>query len=193
MSLTRATRSEHAQSRKLAIPANSPAPHNECVHDWFAYSWHPSQYAPEFSRRNVQNLGLIRCHSGSRERRCPLQHRDIANEIAVVRNGELLFGPVALLEDLYFAAQYNSQTNIALSHFVHHLIALRDTTLAEWFKQRKLMIVQLGKRDAFGVAIKLLVIFCLVSHMQILRATQHNPNLSCVFPGKIARTPKDNR
>ena len=68
MSITRATRSQHAQSRKLAIPANSPAPHNECVDDWFAYPWHLGQHAPEFSRRNVQNLGLVRCHSRGRER-----------------------------------------------------------------------------------------------------------------------------
>jgi hypothetical protein len=38
--------------------------------------------------------------SRSRERRRPLQHRHIADEIALVRNREFLFDVVPSLEDL---------------------------------------------------------------------------------------------
>src|SRR5262249_20318425 len=144
----------------------------------FANPRHLRQHASEFSRRHVQNLGVVRCYSGSRERRCTLQHRHVSNEIALVRDCEFLFGVVPSLEDLYFAAQNNSKTDVALAGFVHYISALHSPTLSERFKQRKLMIVQFGKRDAFGVAIKLLVAFAVVGHKRTLRATSHNPNLS---------------
>jgi hypothetical protein len=70
-----------------------------------------------------------------------LQHRHVADEIALVRNCEFLFDVVPPLEHLDFAMQNNSQTNIALPGFVHDIIPLHHPTLSEWFKQRKLMIV----------------------------------------------------
>src|SRR5207248_347873 len=65
-----------------------------------------------------------------------------------------------------------------LPGLVNHVAALHGTALSQWFEQRKLIIIQLGKGNTFGVSIKLLVVLSLVSHREILRATQHNPNLS---------------
>jgi hypothetical protein len=107
-----------------------------------------------------------------------LQHRHIADEVAFVRNGELLFDIVPPLDDLYFAAQNNGQTDVPLPGFVHHVAALHGTALSQRFEQRKLIIVQLGKSNAFGVSIKLLVVLLVVSHLRNLRGTQHNPNLT---------------
>ena len=106
-----------------------------------------------------------------------MQHRHITDEIALVRNREFLFDVVPPLEDLYFAAQHNSQPDVPLPGFVHYFSLLRDTAFSKWFKQRKLMIVQLCESNAFGVSIKLFVVFWLASHMHTLRTTEHNPNL----------------
>jgi hypothetical protein len=95
----------------------------------------------EFVRGHVKNLGLVRRNSRSREGRCALQHRNVADEIPLVPNCEFHFDVVPPLEDLYFALQNDSQANIALSGFVHDVPALCDTALPERFKQRKLMIV----------------------------------------------------
>src|SRR6266480_5727526 len=47
------------------------------------------------------------------------------------------------------------------------------------------MIVQFWKRDAFSIAVELFVLL-LVSHVQTLRATQNNPNLSCAaLPARV--------
>jgi hypothetical protein len=63
-----------------------------------------------------------------------LQHRDVADEIALVRNGEFLFDVVPPLNDLYFAAQNNSQADVPLPGLVHHVPALYDTGLSQWLK-----------------------------------------------------------
>jgi hypothetical protein len=70
-----------------------------------------------------------------------LQHRHVADEIALVRNSEFLFDIVPLLDDLYFAAQNNSQADVSRPGLVHNVPALHDTALSQWFEQRKLMIV----------------------------------------------------
>jgi hypothetical protein len=46
-----------------------------------------------------------------------LEHRDITEEIALVRRPENLFDVIALLKGLEFAAQNNGQADIALSRF----------------------------------------------------------------------------
>src|SRR5262249_4827526 len=130
----------------------------------------------EFSRRHVQDLGLVRCHSRCRERRRPLQHRHVADETALVRDREFLFYVVPPLDDLYFATQDNSQTDVALPGFVYHLATLHDATLSEWLKQRKLMIVELGERDAFRITVKLLVLL-LASHQRTLRFGPDNQSV----------------
>src|SRR5262245_45128591 len=141
MSVTRTALSKHTQSGKFAIATQAPSSHDQRVHDRFADPWHLRQHAPEFSRGHVQNLGLVRCHARSRERRCPLQHRHVADEITRVPNREFLFDVVPPLEDLYFAAQDNRQANVSLSRLVHYLVTLHDTALSERFKQRELVIV----------------------------------------------------
>jgi hypothetical protein len=70
-----------------------------------------------------------------------LQHRYVADEIPLVGNSEFVFNIVLPLKYLNFAAQNNSQADVPLPGLVHHVPALRDTALSQWFKQRKLMIV----------------------------------------------------
>ena len=53
----------------------------------------------------------------------PLQHRDVADEIALVRRGENLFGAIACLESFDFAAQENGQSEIALPGLIDQLAA----------------------------------------------------------------------
>ena len=134
MGIPRAARSEHTQSCKLAIATQPPSSHDQRVHDWFADPWQFGQCPSEFIRGHVQNLGFIRCHSRSRERRCPLQHCHVADEIALVRNREFLLDVIPPLDYLDFATQNNSQPNVPLASFVHHLATLHDTTMSEWFK-----------------------------------------------------------
>src|SRR5437879_12349842 len=88
---------------------------------------------------------------------CP-QHRHVANEIALMRRGENLFGIVALLESFYFAAQENGQSEIALSSLINQITALHEASFAQWLKQRKLVIVQFRKGDTFRIAIELFVV-----------------------------------
>jgi trans-2,3-dihydro-3-hydroxyanthranilate isomerase len=93
-----------------------------------------------------------------------------------VRGCEKLLGAVALFEYLDFAAQNNRQANVSLPGFVNDVTALHERLLSQGPKQRQLMIVELWERDAFGIAVELFVSL-LVSHLETLRATQHNPNL----------------
>ncbi len=46
-----------------------------------------------------------------------MEHRDIAEEIALARGAENLFDVIALLKRLEFAAQDNGQADIALPGF----------------------------------------------------------------------------
>src|SRR5262249_62237810 len=122
-------------------------------------------------------LGLIRCDSGRTEDRRALQHRYVAHEIALARVSQIVFGSVARLERFEFAAQNNCQSEIALPGLKDEIATLHDTTLSEGLKQRKLMIVQFWKRDAFSIAVEPFVLL-VVSHLRNLRVTQHNPNLT---------------
>src|SRR5262245_48798645 len=141
MSVTPAARSEHTQTGKLVIATQSPSSHDQRVHNWFANPWYFGQDPPEFVRGHVQDLRLGRCHSRSRQRGCALQHSHVADEIALVRDCEFQFDVVPPLEDLYFAAQNNSQTDIPLAGLIHYVSALHEMPLCKWFKQRKLMVV----------------------------------------------------
>ena len=58
-----------------------------------------------------------------------LQHRHVADEIALVRGGENLFGIVALLESFDFAAQENGQAEIALSSLINQITASYEASL----------------------------------------------------------------
>src|SRR5215472_12083035 len=84
MSVTRAARSNHTQTGKLPIATNPTTSHDQRVHDWFANPWQLGQHAPEFVRRHIKDLGLVRCYARSCERRCALQHRNVADEIPLV-------------------------------------------------------------------------------------------------------------
>src|SRR5262245_14507517 len=141
MSVTPAARSEHTQTGKLVIATEPTSSHDQRVHNRFTDPWQLGQDAPEFSRGHIKDLGLVRCYARGCERRCALQHRNIANEIPLVRNCEFQFDVVPLLEDLYFAAQNNSQTDVPLPGLVHHVPALRGTAFSQRFEQRKLMVV----------------------------------------------------
>jgi hypothetical protein len=70
-----------------------------------------------------------------------LQHRDVADEIALVCNSKFLFNIVPPLEYVYFTAQNNCQPNVPLPGLVHDISALHHTAFSKWFKQRKLMVV----------------------------------------------------
>jgi hypothetical protein len=129
-SVTCAARSQYTQSSKFAVPRDSTPPHDQGVHDWFADPWYLSQHAPQFSRRQMKDLSFVRCDPRRRERRCALQHCDVANEIALVPDCEFLFDAIPLLDDLYFAAQDNRQTDVPLPGFEEHLTALDDTALS---------------------------------------------------------------
>src|SRR5713101_8053008 len=94
-----------------------------------------------------------------------MQHRHVANEIALVRRGENLFGIIALLESFDFAAQENGQSEIALSSLINQITALHDASFAQRLKQKKLVIVQFRKGDTFRIAIELFVLL-LVSHFR---------------------------
>src|SRR5262249_12011297 len=141
MSVTCAACSEHTQTGKLAIATNPTTSHDQRIHNWFADPWYLGQDAPEFVRRHIKDLSLVRCYARSCERRCALQHCYVADETPLVRNCEFHFDVVPPLEDLYFASQNNSQTDVPLPSLVHYVPALDDTALSERFKQRKLMVI----------------------------------------------------
>ena len=107
MSVTCAARGQHTQSGKLAIPADSAAPHDQRIDDRLAHGRNFRQRAPKFGRRNVEYLGLFRCDSGRTEDRRALQHRYVAHEITLARVSQVIFGSVARLERFEFAAQNN--------------------------------------------------------------------------------------
>jgi hypothetical protein len=70
-----------------------------------------------------------------------LQHGDVPNEIARMRNCEFLLDVVSLLKYSYLAAQHNRQTDIALPGFVNDIASFNDAALSQRLEQRKLMIV----------------------------------------------------
>ena len=107
MSVTCAARGQHTQSGKLAIPADSAAPHDQRIDDRLAHGRNFRQRAPKFGRRNEEDLGLFRRDSRRTEDRCALEHRYVAHEITLVRVSQVIFGSVARLERFEFAAQNN--------------------------------------------------------------------------------------
>jgi hypothetical protein len=125
----------------------------------------------------MEHLGFVCGYSRSRERRGSLQHRHIADEIALAGCPQNLFGAIALRENLYFTAKHNRQTQVALTGFEKNIAAPGRTPLSDRLKQRQLTIVELGESNAFGIAIKLFVAL-LFRHMHSLCATRHNPNPS---------------
>src|SRR5262245_10261428 len=133
MSIAGTARSEHTQSGKLVIATEPTSSHDQRVHDWFANPWQLCEHAPELSRRDMKNLGLVRCYARGRERRCALQHCHVADEIALVCDSEFHFDIIPALEDLYFAAQNNSQTDVALAGFVHDVPTLCGTAFSQRF------------------------------------------------------------
>jgi hypothetical protein len=64
---------------------------------------------------------------------------------------------VARLEHLQFAIDDDRWPEITLSGFVNELAFAHETAFSQRFELRELTIVELYERDAFGIAIKLLV------------------------------------
>ena len=69
---------------------------------------------------------------------------------------------VAGLEDFEFAAQDHGHPKVALTSGEDDFAAAHDPPPAQRFQQRELPIVQLWKRDALRVTIKLLVFLGIV-------------------------------
>src|SRR6476660_9590645 len=91
MSLARVTSGQHTHAREFTI-ATKPSPsHDQGIDDCLAYGGDFRERAPEFSRRNMENLGLVRYNSARTENRCALEHRNVADEIALVRIREVIF------------------------------------------------------------------------------------------------------
>src|SRR2546430_7476730 len=107
MSVTRAAHSQHTQSCKLAIPADSAAPHDQRIDDRLAYGRNFRQRAPKFGRRNEEDLGLVRRDSRRTEDRRALEHRYVAHEITLACDSQVVFGAVARLVRFEFATQNN--------------------------------------------------------------------------------------
>src|SRR3954469_17998136 len=106
-----------------------------------------------------------------------MEHRYVAHEITLARVSQVVLGVVASLERFEFAAQNNCQSQIALPRLEQYVAAFHHAPFAQRLKERKLMIVQFWKRDAFSIAVELFVLL-VVSHLRNLRATQHIPNLT---------------
>src|SRR5437867_6488374 len=109
--------SENAQPGKLPIASQSLATHDQCLYDDLAHTGQFGERAPEFGRGHVEYLGFRRGYPHRGQGRRALQHRDIANEIALACSGEDLFRAIARLESLDLAAQDNGQTKVALPGF----------------------------------------------------------------------------
>ena len=105
MSFPRIAPRDHAQARKLPVAHETSPPHDERVHDWLRDAGQFRERAPQFGRRDLQNLGLLGFHPGAGQRRRALEHGDVADEIARARCAEDLLGLFAFLENLDLAAQ----------------------------------------------------------------------------------------
>src|SRR5580765_7443629 len=107
MSITLIAVSQNTHPREFAI-ATKPSPsHDQGIDDCLAHGGNLRQRAPEFGRRNVEYLGLFRCDSARTEDRCALEHRYVAQEIALACGSEVIFGAIACLEGIDFTAQHN--------------------------------------------------------------------------------------
>src|SRR5207248_8792222 len=75
-----------------------------------------------------------------------------------------LFRAIAWFENFDLAPQDYREAKIALAGFINQFAAFQDAPPCQWLEQRKLVIVQFGKRDAFRVAIKLFVLLLVRRH-----------------------------
>src|SRR5947208_17081161 len=107
MSAARIAASQNTHSREFAIAAEPSPSHDQRVDDRLAHGGNFRQRAPKFGCRNIEYLGLFRCDSARGDGGCALEHRDVPDEIALVRGSENLFGAIAGLEGFDFAAQNN--------------------------------------------------------------------------------------
>ncbi len=92
-----------------------------------------------------------------------MQHRNIADEVALPARGKDLLRTFPCFEDFGFAAQDNRQAEIALPCFEDKFATSQRAPLSEWLEQRELAIVEFRKRDALRIAVKL-VVLVFVSH-----------------------------
>src|SRR5207244_11154154 len=81
------------------------------------------------------------------------------------------------------AAQNSHEHPDALPGRKKHLAASHHAAFCQRLKQRKLVIVQLRKRNTFGIAIKLFVLF-FVGHLRPLRENlKRIPKINKASPG----------
>ena len=84
--------------------------------------------------------------------------RNVTDEISLVRRGQIHLAIVARFENLDFAPQHYRQREIALARLVNNIAALQNLAVPKWLQLPELPVIQLGKRDALGVPVKLLVV-----------------------------------
>src|SRR5438876_1446101 len=108
---------ENAQPGKFPIASQSFSAHDQCLYDRLAYAGRFGERAPEFSRGHVEYLRLFRRYPRCRKDRRALEHRDIAEEIALARGAEYLFDAIALLNCLELAVPDKGMDGIALTRF----------------------------------------------------------------------------
>src|SRR3954447_21873041 len=104
MSIARVAIGQHAHASEFTITTKSPPSHDQRVNDCPADGGNFRQRAPEFSSRNVEDLGLLGYDSARTENRSALKHRYIAEETAFVRVSEVIFSTVTRFESFDFAA-----------------------------------------------------------------------------------------
>ena len=167
---------ENAKPGKFPIASEATATHDECVHDGRAHTRYFGERAPEFGRWHFENFRFRRSHAGGSQGGCALQHRDVADEIALACGRENLFRAIARFENFDLAAQDYREAKIALAGFINQFAAFQDAPLCQWLEQRKLVIVQFGKGDAFRVAIKLFVLLFVRCHFRTLRVATSDQN-----------------
>jgi hypothetical protein len=114
---------------------------------------------PDARRGHLQYLTLLCFATGAREGSRPHQHRNIANEIPRSRIGQHLLLTFARFEHLQLTGENYCQAEISLTRAKNHLAPPQYSPYTQWFQHRKLPIVQFRKSDAFGVAVKSLILF----------------------------------
>src|SRR5205823_7236032 len=98
---------QNTHACEFAIAAKPTSSHDQCLDDCLAYGRNFRECSPKFCGRNVEYLGLVRCNSGRTENRCALEHRYVADEIALVGDSEVVFRAIRCLGGLEFTAQNN--------------------------------------------------------------------------------------
>src|SRR6266568_3807249 len=90
-----------------------------------------SARAPDLGCRDFQNFGLFRLHARCGQRGGALQHRNVADEVALPARGEDLLRTFPCFEDFGFAAQDNRQAEIALPCFEDKFATPQRAPLSE--------------------------------------------------------------